>query len=276
MQIVLISLGILFTIAALAAVILFVVAKKFYVKEDERIDVIAEILPGANCGGCGFPGCRGLAEAICKANSLEGKFCPVGGAATMEKIAPILGVEPVTEKPKVAVVRCNGSKINSPRNIEFDGLQSCRFSYNLYTGVNCCPNGCVGLGDCTRLCQFDAIHICEETGLPVVDEEKCVACGKCADVCPRGVIQLRYRGPKDRKIWVQCVNKEQGALARKHCKVACIACGKCQKECQFGAITIDNNVAYIDFIKCRLCRKCVAVCPTTAIKELNFPEGKSE
>jgi Na+-translocating ferredoxin:NAD+ oxidoreductase RNF subunit RnfB len=269
MQIILISLGVLCLIAVFAAVILFIVAKNFNVEEDKRIGIIAEILPGANCGGCGFPGCRGLAEAICKANSLEGKYCPVGGGATMEKIAPILGIKTIIEQPKIAVVRCNGTKINASRDVDFDGLQSCRFSYNLYTGITGCPHGCVGLGDCIRSCQFDAIHINEETRLPVVHEEKCVAFGKCAFTFQRGVNQLRYKGHQNHRIWVQCVNKEKGALARKHCKVACIACGKCQKECQFGAITVDNNVAYIDYTKCKLCRKCVAVCPTGAIQD-NF------
>jgi Na+-translocating ferredoxin:NAD+ oxidoreductase RNF subunit RnfB len=276
MQLIYISVGILVIIAALAAVILFVVAKKFHVEEDPRIDEVAELLPGANCGGCGYAGCRALAEAICKAGNFEGKFCPVGGAVVMEQIAPIIGAKTIAVAPKVAVVRCNGTKINSPRNVDFDGLSSCRFSFNLYTGVTGCPHGCVGLGDCTRSCQFDAIHLDEESGLPIVDEEKCVACGTCVKVCPRGVIQLRDKGKDNHRIWVRCVNKEKGALAKKHCSATCIGCGKCMKECQYGAINLDNNVAYIDFNKCRLCRKCVSACPTGAIAEVNFDENKVE
>ena len=272
MNIIILSFAVLAALAALSAVVLYVVAKKFHVEEDPRIDAINELLPGANCGGCGFPGCRGFAEAIVKKGSLEGFNCPVGGDC-MQNIAPIMGVEAVAEEPKIAVVRCSGDKVKSPRTVHYEGLQNCRFASNMYTGMSGCPNGCLSLGDCVRSCKFDAIHIDEETGLPVVTDQ-CVGCGVCITACPRGVIELRLKGKKDRRIFVSCVNKEKGALGKKHCSVVCIGCAKCQKVCTFDAITIQNNLAYIDYTKCKLCRKCVPECPTNAIHELNFPARK--
>ncbi|MCL2682064.1 MAG: RnfABCDGE type electron transport complex subunit B [Bacteroidales bacterium] len=274
MNIIIMSFVILAALAAIAAITVYIVAKKFYVEEDPRIDMVNELLPGVNCGGCGFPGCRAFAEAIIKQGSLDGLNCPVGGADCMKSIAPVLGVEVIVEDPKIAVVRCSGSKVNSPRTVDYEGFQSCRFSFNLYTGVTGCPRGCVGLGSCVQSCQFDAMYIDEETGLPVIIDDKCVACGACVTTCPRGVIQLRLKGKKDRRIFVSCINKEKGALGKKHCSVVCIACAKCQKACPFGAITIHNNLAYIDHTKCKLCRKCAPECPTNAIHEVNFPERK--
>jgi Na+-translocating ferredoxin:NAD+ oxidoreductase RNF subunit RnfB len=274
MNIIILSFMALAALAAVAAISVYVVAKKFHVEEDPRIDMVNELLPGANCGGCGYPGCRAFAEAVVKQGSLDGLNCPAGGAETMESIAPVLGVEVTVEDPKIAVVCCSGNKVNAPRTVDFEGFQSCRFSFNLYTGVTGCPHGCVGLGDCVRSCKFDAVHIDDETGLPIVSDDKCVACNACVVACPRGVIQLRLKGKKDRRIFVSCTNKEKGALAKKNCSVACIGCSKCQKVCPFDAITIQNNLAHIDHTKCKLCRKCAPECPTNAIQELNFPERK--
>ena len=270
---------ILFTIISLcalgiaSAVILYIVAQKFKVEEDPRIDIVESLLPGANCGGCGKPGCRGFAEATVKAPSLDGLFCPVGGAATMAKGAEALGMEAKAQMPKIAVVRCNGTCENRPRTSQYDGYRSCAIEHSLYRGETDCPYGCLGCGDCVKACAFDAIHM-DANGLPVVDEEKCVACGACARACPRNIIELRNKGPKDRRVFVSCVNRDKGAVARKACTVACIGCGKCAKECSFEAITVENNLAYIDYNKCRLCRKCVSACPTHAIHEVNFPARK--
>lgn len=263
-------------IGIISAVILYFVAQKFKVEEDPRIDIVEGLLPGANCGGCGYPGCRGLAEAAVKSNSLDGILCPVGGAETMGKIATALGREIKAEAPKIAVVKCNGNCDNRPRTSRYDGARSCAIEHSLYIGDTACGYGCLGCGDCVSACPFDAIHINPETQLPVVDEDKCVACGACVKTCPRNIIELRYKGPKNRRVFVSCVNKDKGGIARKACKVACIGCGKCAKECPFDAITVENNLAYIDFTKCRLCRKCVAVCPTGAIHEVNFPPRKVE
>ncbi len=271
MNIILIALLALGITGLLSALILFFVAKKFYVEEDPRIDKVAELLPGANCGGCGFAGCRAMAEACVKADNLDGLLCPVGGQDVMQQVGDILGLAPAKAEPKVAVLRCNGTCQARPRTSQYEGAQSCRIVNSLYVGETACSFGCLGCGDCVSACQFDAIHINPETGLPEVDDEKCVACGACAKACPRNIIELRKKGPKNRRVWVDCVNKDKGAAARKACLNACIGCGKCLKECQFGAITVENNVAYIDWEKCRLCRKCVAVCPTGAIHEVNFP-----
>jgi Na+-translocating ferredoxin:NAD+ oxidoreductase RNF subunit RnfB len=275
MNVIILSFVVLAALAAVSAISVYVVAKKFHVEEDPRVNAINECLPGVNCGGCGFPGCHSFAEAIVKHGSLDGLNCPAGGPECMQSIAPILGVEAVVEDLKIAVVRCSGSKEHSPRKVDFEGFESCRFSFNLYTGITGCPYGCVGLGDCVRSCQFDAMYIDKETGLPVIIDDKCVACGACVTACPRAVIQLRLKGKKDRRIFVSCINKEKGVLAKKNCSVACIGCAKCQKACEFGAVTIQNNLAYIDFTKCVLCRKCVPECPTNAILEVNFPAKKA-
>lgn len=257
-----------------SAVILYFVAQKFKVEEDPRIDIVEGLLPGANCGGCGYPGCRGLAEAAVKSDTLDGIGCPVGGASTMARIAAALGREVKAQAPKIAVVRCNGNCTNRPRTSEYGGARSCAIEHSLYIGDTACAFGCLGCGDCVTACPFDAIHMNPETLLPEVEDDKCVACGACVKACPRNIIELRNKGPKDRRVFVSCVNKDKGGVARKACKVACIGCGKCVKECPFEAITLENNLAYIDYTKCRLCRKCVSVCPTGAIHETNFPPRK--
>jgi len=261
-------------IGVTSAIVLYFVAQKFKVIEDPRIDVVEGTLPGANCGGCGFAGCRAFAEGIVKAGKLDDFNCPVGGNSTMAAIAKALGLEAEEKDPMIAVLRCNGNCDYAPKKLNYDGPATCAFAHNLYSGESGCPYGCLGLGDCVVSCKFDALYIDEKTGLPVVDEDKCVACGACVKACPRGIFELRLKGKKSRRIFVSCINQEKGAVAKKNCEVACIGCSKCFKVCAFDAITMENNLAYIDDEKCKLCRKCAPECPTNAIHELNFPPRK--
>ena len=276
MSIIVITILALCAIGVTAAIILFFVAQKFKVYEDPRIDEVEEALPAANCGGCGYPGCRSFAEALVKADDISKMNCPVGGAAVMSQVGSILGHEIKASEPTVAVVRCNGTCENRPKTNQYDGAASCTIAASLYSGETGCQYGCLGLGECVEACNFDAMYMDKETGLPVIIEDKCVSCGACVKACPNNIIELRKKGPKSRRIFVSCVSKDKGAIAKKACAAACIGCGKCVKECPFGAITLENNLAYIDYNKCKLCRKCVVVCPTHAIQELNFPPRKEK
>lgn len=262
-----VSLG---SIGALGALILYFTSKRFYVHEDVRIGEVQDMLPAANCGGCGYPGCSGFAKACVETDSLDGLFCPVGGSELMDKVGLYLGKSVEKSNPKIAVVRCNGDCENRPRTTLYNGASTCAIVSSLYGGTTGCSYGCLGYGDCVAVCKFDAIHINPETQLPEVYDEKCTACGACVDACPKLLIELRKKGPKSRRIYVDCRNKDKGAVT-KACKVACIGCGKCVKICPFEAITLEDNLAYINDDKCRLCRKCPEVCPTSAIVELNFP-----
>lgn len=278
MNVILIAVIVLGGIGLVSALILFLASKKFAVHEDPRIAQVAEVLPQANCGGCGYPGCGGFAAACVKAadgGSLGDLNCAPGGSAVMQNVASILGLQASAAAPKVAVVRCAGSCDARPHGVQYDGSHSCRIQNMTGMGETQCLYGCLGEGDCVDACQFGAITVNPETGLAEVDESKCSGCGACAKACPRGIIEIRPAGPKGRRMVVLCNNKDKGAIANKACKSACIGCGKCVKTCEkFEAITLENNLAWIDPEKCKMCRKCEDACPKGAIHGFNFPPRK--
>lgn len=262
---IIISTVLLGGIGAVGSVVLFLVAKKFHVDEDSRIALIEEVLPGANCGGCGCKGCHDFAECCVKEGSLSGLFCPVGGEQAMAKIANILGVDASAGVAKVASVRCAGTpETKTPGGAVYRGPAVCVIKA-LQAGDYECQDGCLGCGDCVRACQFGALSISEDTALPVVDQSRCSGCGQCSAACPRHLIEVV---PVGARCIVACSNCMKGAVARKQCSVACIACGKCVKACPCGAIQIIDNHAYIDQSKCEACGKCIDVCPTHAIRRL--------
>jgi Na+-translocating ferredoxin:NAD+ oxidoreductase subunit B len=261
-------------LGVIAAIILFIVAQKFMIIEDPRIDDVTEALPSANCGGCGFAGCRNFAENFVNSETLNGLYCPVGGNDVMSNIANILGRSVESKDPRVAVLRCNGSCQSRPQTNIYDGAASCAIASALYGGNTDCQYGCLGLADCVDVCIFNALKMDPFTGLPVIDDSNCTACGACVKSCPKNLFELRKRAKKDRKIYVACRNEEKGGIAKKSCSVACIGCEKCVKVCPHEAIVMNNNLAFIDSDKCKLCRKCVTECPTDSIIEIGFPERK--
>lgn len=263
---------ILTCLGLLLAVLLYLLAKKFKVDEDPRIDDVEKTMPGANCGGCGFAGCRAFAEAAVKADTLDGVFCPVGGNDVMKKVAAILGREVKDKAPMVAVLRCNGTCEFRPKTNVYDGISSCKVKAALYAGDTACAYGCLGCGDCVSACEFGALSMDPETGLPVVDESKCTSCGACVKACPKNLIELRAKGPRGMRVYVSCMNHDKGPVAKKACAASCIGCGLCAKTCTHNAISLADNLAYIDFEKCKLCRECEAVCPTGAIHGVGFPK----
>jgi len=219
------------SVGVLSAVILYWASQKFKVYEDERIGLVEAVLPLANCGGCGYPGCKNFAEACVKKDDFIGLFCPVGGNDSMAAVAKVLGREAVTKDKEIAVLRCNGNPTHRQRSTIFDGAQNCTVVSNLYGGETACSYGCLGLGECVDVCTFDAIHMNPVTWLSEVDEEKCTGCNACVVACPKVLLELRPQGKKGKRIFVSCMNQDKGGPAKKACSVACIACNKCVKEC---------------------------------------------
>ncbi|MDA3947875.1 MAG: RnfABCDGE type electron transport complex subunit B [Spirochaeta sp.] len=269
-QVVLFSVLTLGAVAAVFATILYVTARKFHVEEDPRENEVAEMLPGINCGACGFPGCAGMASALVDAadsGDISHLNCPPGGQDTMQKIGQYFGLDTGNAKPTVAVLRCGGSCEHAPAKSSYDGPKSCVIAHSTYAGESGCAFGCLMHADCEVACPFDAISMNPDTGLPEVDQEKCTSCGACVEACPRNLFEIRPVGRRDRRVWINCRNTEPAVAAKKNCAVACIGCGLCKKKCDgiVQAITIENNLAYIDPDKCIACGQCVPVCPTNAI-----------
>ena len=261
---ILVSLGIV------AAIILYVVSRRFQVKEDPRLPKVMDALPNTNCGGCGYPGCSAFADALIKADDLAPYHCPVGGNDVMKEVADILELTVEERDPFIAVVRCAGAIGVRLHAANYDGAPTCTIASDLFSGERGCSDGCVGLGECVDACDFEAMYMDTETGLPVVIEDKCTACNACVTACPKDIIQLWPKGKKSKRIYVACVNEEKGGTARKNCSMACSGCAKCADECKYDAISVENNLASVDYEKCKLCGKCVVACDVRNIVADHF------
>lgn len=247
-------------IGLVAAVILTIASKVFYVPVDERVTAVRDVLPGANCGGCGFAGCDDYAGALISDPELGCNKCTVGGAGTAQQIAEILGKSAGDVEKDVAVVMCRGNKEASKQILEWQGMQSCKGAKTFFDGMSACSHGCMGLGDCVKVCEFESIGVVD--GVAVVNRDTCMACGQCIKECPQHIIKMV---PFKNQVHVLCQSTDKGAVTRKNCSNGCIGCGKCVKVCKFDAITVENNLATIDVTKCKSCGMCVQECPTGAI-----------
>lgn len=257
--------AILYAIVALGGlgvifgILISITDKVFAVVVDERVALVRENVAGANCGACGYPGCDPFAEAVVKGLApVNG--CTPGGVKSAEALAEIMGVAGGNEKPMVARIRCQGGCDISADRYEYQGLKSCRHAASLAGGPKVCSSACYGLGDCQKVCQFDAISF--ENGLCIIDPEKCTACGMCVSQCPNSLIKVL---PQAATVTVRCRNTQAPKIANQACTFACISCKRCEKACEFDAIHVNNFLAEIDPEKCTLCEACVAVCPKKCI-----------
>ncbi|MBQ8147635.1 MAG: RnfABCDGE type electron transport complex subunit B [Lachnospiraceae bacterium] len=242
------------------AVLLSIAGEKFKVEVDEKEIAVREALPGNNCGGCGYPGCDGLATAIAQGEAPV-SACPVGGEAVAEAIAAIMGTEVTAGTRMTAVVRCAGTCEKAVSQYEYVGPKSCSLAQNNPNGgAKACTYGCTGFGDCKAACPFDAIEIID--GIAVVDKEKCKACGKCVATCPKHLIELI---PYESEHVVLCNSKDKGIDVKKACQAGCIGCGLCARNCPEGAIEVTDNLAHINYEKCTNCGACKSKCPVKII-----------
>ena len=268
--IIIFSIILLAVLGILIGLLLGIAGKVFAVEVDERVVKVRECLPGNNCGGCGYPGCDGLADAIV-AGTAPVNGCPVGGAPVAAEIGKIMGVDAGATVKKVAFVKCAGTCEKAKDKYQYVGIADCRAAAAIPgAGGKACGSGCLGLGSCVDACQFDAIHV-GEGGIAVVDREKCVACGKCVDTCPKNLIELiPYASEKFKTFYmVQCSSKDKGPAVMKVCEAGCIGCGICEKSCNFDAVHVENNIAHIDPEKCRGCGLCSMKCPKKVIIDIN-------
>ena len=259
----LLALILLPAIGLIAGVGLGVAAHFMKVEENEKAKAIRACLPGANCGACGYSGCSGYADALAESSHLKTNLCTVGGDAVAEAISEILGTKAEKTVPRRAVIRCAGSLDASAKKALYHGMSSCRAALGVQNGGNGCLYGCLGLGDCARACDNDAIEI--RNGVAVVDESKCFACGKCAAACPKSIIEII---PKGEYPYVACMNADKGAETRAVCTAGCIGCRACFKVCESGAIEMIGFRARIDSSKCTRCGKCIEACKLGVIKKV--------
>ena len=253
-------------IALVAGVLLALISYFFGVAEDKRVKELRECLPGINCGACGFKGCDDYAAAMAEGKASP-SMCVPGAEDTACALCSLLGVEAEPPKDVVAFVHCNGNCDAAVKKASYDGISTCRAASMLYGGPNACNFGCLGLGDCAAACPADAI--CLIDGIAHVDTSRCLGCGLCVNTCPKSVISLI---PQEAQIAIMCNNRDGGAAARKACKNACIGCKKCEKTCPNGAITVENNLAVVDYEKCTGCGLCAEACPTGCLKKVFLPD----
>lgn len=257
---VLIAVAVVGGIGILVGILLGVAGEKLKVEVDPKEVAIREALPGNNCGGCGYPGCDGLAAAIAK-GEMPPSACPVGGAAVAEKISAVLGVENVENTRYVAFVKCAGDCEKAKDVYEYVGPKDCRLAQNNpNNGPKGCTYGCTGFGSCKAVCEFDAIDIVD--GIAVINKDKCKACGKCVSVCPRKLIELV---PYDAHYLVRCNSKEKGKEVKAVCQTGCIGCTLCVRNCEMKAISFDQNLAHINPELCNHCGTCASKCPVKII-----------
>lgn len=244
----------------LIGLVLGIANKKFEVEVDEKEIAVREFLPGNNCGGCGYAGCDALASAIAKGEAPV-NACPVGGASVAEQISAVMGVSAEAAEKKTAFVKCAGTCDKTERKYNYYGIPDCKEAVMAPgKGEKTCGYGCLGYGSCVKACQFDALHVVD--GAAVVDKDKCVACGKCVAACPKQLIELV---PYHAKHLVQCSSKEKGKAVKEACTAGCIGCTLCTKQCGSGAITVEQNLAHIDYSRCTNCGKCAEKCPVKII-----------
>ena len=251
-------------IGILAGAELAVLSKIMAVPVDEKAAALEEVLPGANCGACGFSGCSGYAAALSSGETKNTGLCAPGGNEVSAKVAEIMGLAAGNIEPMTALVFCKGNNENAYKKMIYSGVQSCKMATQLFGGEKACNYGCLGLGDCARECPYSAIMLCD--GVAVVNPALCRACKRCVNVCPKHIIGLVPKSQLNAA--VLCKNHDKGALTRKECKAGCIGCTKCVKACPNEAITMDNNVAVVDPAKCTACGACAEGCPTGAIELL--------